>query len=151
MKTFKQRFEEKGKRSAITFTGAMAALAPIPGMNTYAASKIFTDYVALGLKGELSKYVDVTSWRAAGVSTKIIGSPKTNLIMASPETYVNHAFSKMRSGIHSGYFGHEIPHLVWTNLNDVLPISACAYFWNMLLTRKFKEKAEREAAEKKAS
>jgi len=149
LRTFKKRFEEKGKRSAITFTSAMASLAPIPGLNSYAASKIFTDYVAWGLMGEL-KYVDVSAWRAAGVSTKIIGNPETNPMVASPETYVRQAFSKMTSGVHAGYFGHELMHLFWMNVNDVLPIKYCANSFHKML-KKMKEKEDRDAAAKKAS
>jgi len=124
----------------------MASLAPIPGINTYAASKIFTDFVAWGLQGELAKYVDVSAWRAAGVATKIIGSPETNLMVASPETYCKHAFSKMTSGVHAGYFGHEIMHLIWTNINDVLPIKYCALFFHNMLK---KHSEEAKAANKK--
>mmetsp|Transcript_25035 Transcript_25035/g.31323 ORF Transcript_25035/g.31323 Transcript_25035/m.31323 type:complete len:105 (+) Transcript_25035:612-926(+) len=104
----------------------MASLAPIPTIGLYAASKIFTDFVAWGLMYELSKYsVDVSAWRAAGVSTNIIGNPETNIMVASPKRYVSEAFEKMTSGVHSGYFMHEIIHLVWTNLNDILPIYFC--------------------------
>ena len=46
-------------------------------------------------------------------------------MIASPETYVKQAFSKMTSGVHSGYIMHELLHLFWTNVNDVLPIYFC--------------------------
>ena len=49
VQTFKRRFEESGKRSAITFTSAMASLAPVPGVSSYSASKIFTDFLTWGL------------------------------------------------------------------------------------------------------
>ena len=49
VKTFKKRYEESGKCSAVLFTSAMAALAPVPGVGVYAASKIATDFVAWGL------------------------------------------------------------------------------------------------------
>ena len=72
-------------RSAITFTSAMAAIVPCPGVAVYSASKIFTDYLAWGLGYELARYkVDVSAWRAAGVSTNIIGNPKVGSGMASP-------------------------------------------------------------------
>ena len=139
--SLKERHAKTGKRSCITFTSAMAALAPIPRVGLYAATKIFTDFVTWGLITELAKYkVDVSGWRAAGVSTNIIGNPKIdNPMMASPEQYVNAAFSKVTSGVHSGYFPHEIVHLVWTNLNDILPISYCQTFFRKLFESHLKE------------
>ena len=134
VESFKRRFEKTGQRSCITFTSAMAAIAPIPGVGLYAASKIFTDFLAWGLSYELAKYgVDVSAWRAAGVSTKIIWSPKTNIMVASPETYVYAAMGKVTSGVHAGYFPHELMHLFWTNVNDVMPISFCSNFFAKML------------------
>ena len=57
--------------------------------------------------------------------------------MASPETYVNHAFGKMTSGVHSGYFVHEIVHLIWTNLNDIFDIYWCQTAFNTMFRSKF--------------
>ncbi len=72
----KERFEKTGKRSLVTFTSAMASLCPCPVVGLYSSTKIFTDFVAWGLKYELTKYkIDISSWRAAGVSTNIIGKP----------------------------------------------------------------------------
>ena len=122
----------------------MASLAPIPGVGLYAATKIFTDFLTQGLIYELAKYeVDVTGWRAAGVASNIFSvEVKPSLVIATPEQYVNAAFSKMTSGLHSGYFAHEMIHLVWTNLLDILPISACQNFWRILFTKHFAEMDE---------
>ena len=123
---FKQRFEKHGKRSCITFTSAMAALAPVPGVAVYSASKIFTDFLTWGLIYELTKYnVDVSAWRAAGVSTNIIDNEEPGIMVSTADNYVKRAFAKCTSGVHSAYLPHEIIHLVWTNLNDILPISFC--------------------------
>ena len=123
---FKSRYEQGRKRSAIVFTSAMAAIVPIPGAGLYSASKIFTDFCAWGLDYELSKFgVDVSAWRAAGVSTKIIGKPENSAMIASPEAYVQQAMGKMTSGVHAGLFAHELMHLVWTNINDIMPMSFC--------------------------
>ena len=54
--SFKRRFEQKKARSAIVFTSAMASLAPIDGAGSYAASKIFSDFMCWGLGYELAKY-----------------------------------------------------------------------------------------------
>ena len=135
VENFKSRFEKTGQRSCITFTSAMAALAPIPGVGLYSASKIFTDFLAWGLSYELAKYrVDVSAWRAAGVSTNLIRNPKTSIMVASPETYVYAAMGKVTSGVHAGYFPHELLHLFWTNFNDILPISFCSSFFSKMLS-----------------
>ena len=128
----------------------MAAVAPVPGVSSYAASKIFTDFLAWGLQYELGNYCDVSAWRAAGVATKIIGDPETNIMVASPETYVNQAMGKMTSGVHSGYIMHEVIHLIWTNLNDILPIYFCQTFFLKLLQSHKEDHLAKEAAKASA-
>ena len=49
IESFKRRFEKTGQRSCITFTSAMAAIVPVPGVGIYSASKIFTDFLTWGL------------------------------------------------------------------------------------------------------
>ena len=53
--------------------------------------------------------------------------------MATPDQYVAAALSKCNSGVHSGYWVHEIIHLVWMNINDIAPIELCMTFFNKLL------------------
>ena len=61
-----------------------------------------------------------------GVATSLVDGIDTNSIMvASPETYVKHAMSKVTSGVHAGYLPHEIIGLIWTNLNDIMPYTFC--------------------------
>ena len=121
IKSFKKRFAERGARSLICNTSAMAALAPAPNCSIYAASKIAGDYIGFGLTSELKEYkVDVCMWRAAGVHTKIIGDGhEPNCVTATPELYVEKAFSKCTSGLHCGFFPHEVMHLINTNLKDL--------------------------------
>ena len=124
---FKRRSEKK-ERSCIIFTSAMASLAPVPGIGSYSASKIFCDYLTWGLGYELKKYrVDVSAWRAAGVATNIIGAKGKagSVMLATPDQYVQQAMGKVTSSVHSGYLPHEILHLIWTNLHDVVPIYFC--------------------------
>ena len=71
----------------------------------------------------------MSAWRAAGVATKIIGTPDTNVMVASPEAYVHAAMGKVTSGVHSGYFPHELVGLFWNNINDVLPQTLCVKFF----------------------
>ena len=91
----------------------------------------------------------MSAWRAAGVATKIIGNPDTNPMTASPEDYVTQAFSKMTSGVHAGWFAHEILHLIWTNLLDIVPQSVCAGFFGALFRHHRAMDEAKEAAKKK--
>ena len=60
--------------------------------------------------------------------------------MATPEEYVAAGLSKCASGVHSGYFFHEIMHLAWTNINDIAPVELCmGFFNNMLRNMAFEE------------
>lgn len=134
---FKKRYEKTGKRTAVIFTSAMASLAPLPIVGLYAATKIYNDYVAWGMMYELTRFkVDVSTWRAAGVATKIIGQKggNPNLMMATPEDYVEQAMGKMTSGVHAGWFAHEVLHLVWTNINDIFGFYLCQKFFYKLFS-----------------
>ena len=75
IQTFKRRYEANPKlHSLLINTSAMAAIVPVPIVGVYSATKIFGDFLNSGLAYELSGYnVDCSTWRAAGVSTKIIG------------------------------------------------------------------------------
>ena len=134
VESFKKRYEKTGQRSCITFTSAMAAIVPIPNVGIYSASKIFTDFLAWGLQYELARYgVDVSAWRAAGVSTNILDNPEPDMMVSSAENYVSVAMSKVTSGVHAGYFPHELIHLFWTNVNDIMPQSLCVKFFRDLI------------------
>lgn len=117
-----KRNKEKKKRSLVVFTSGLAAIAPIPNGAVLSATKILNDFLAWGLEYELAEHsIDVMSWRAAGVSTKMNGYEKPNLLTVMPEHYVACGFSKVTSGVHSGYFGHELLHVFFTNLKDIFP------------------------------
>lgn len=140
VESFKKRFDKTGQRSCITFTSAMAAITPIPGLSLYSATKIYTDYVTQGLSAELAKYkIDVSGWRAMGVSTNMTNNTQTNVMVATPELYVKRAMSKVTSGVHAGYFPHELVGLFWTNVNDLMPQSFCTGFFKKLLEMHDKE------------
>ena len=110
------------KRSLIVFTSAMAAIAPVPNGAVYSATKILNDFLTWGLEYELAEHsIDVMAWRAAGVSTKMIGHEKPGLLTVTPEHYVACGFAKVTSGVHSGYIGHELMHCFLTNLKDIFP------------------------------
>ena len=153
--SFKKRHEKNPKlHSLLINTSAMAAIVPCPFVSVYSATKIFGDFLNSGLAIELAQYnVDCSTWRAAGVATKIINvdekdTSQHHFGMATPEQYVSAALSKCNSGIHSGYWFHEIMHLVWTNINDIAPVEVCMGFFNNMLRGM---KKDHEAKTKKAS
>ena len=53
----------------------------------------------------------------------------TSVMMATPEQYVEAAFSKCTTTVHSGYFPHEMIHLIQTNFNDIFSIYWVQTFW----------------------
>ena len=61
-------------------------------------------------------------------------------MVATPDQYVSHAMSKVTSGVHAGYFPHEIVGLIWSNINDIMPSTFCSGFFKAIL-----EHHEREA------
>ena len=133
-----KRNKEKKKRSLIVFTSALASIVPIPGGAVYSATKILNDFLCWGLEYELAdQKIDVMAWRAAGVSTNMIGNEKPSLMTVTPEHYVKCGFSKVTSGVHSAYFMHELVHVIVSNMKDVLPLSVPQYLFG-----KFFEYAE---------
>ena len=55
----------------------------------------------------------------------------------------------MTSGVHAGHWAHEILHLLWTNLNDILPIYCCQTFFYMMFQRAaFEERVQANEAKK---
>ena len=81
-----------------------------------------------------------------GVKTALTdGIDDSNVMVSSPENYVKQAMSKVTSGVHAGYFPHEIIGLIWTNLNDIMPYTFCQTFFTKVL-----ESHEKEFNAKKA-
>ena len=91
VQTFKRRYEKNNRlHSLLINTSAMAAIVPVPFVSVYSATKIFGDFLNSGIGYEMGKYnVDCSTWRAAGVSTKIIGkdpnAKETEPGMATPD------------------------------------------------------------------
>ena len=75
LKSFEKRYKKNPNvRSAVMNTGAMMSHGAVPFAHIYTSTKIFTDFVTMGLNYELSAInVDVSCFRPAGVATKLIG------------------------------------------------------------------------------
>ena len=68
---FKQRFKEKYKRSLIIFNCAGASIAPTPYLQTYSASKIFNEFMTMGLHHEIKDDgVDVMGIKSFGIKNE---------------------------------------------------------------------------------
>ena len=99
----------------------MTSIVPTPYAATYSATKIFSDFIALGLQHELCKYnVDVCTWRAFNIKRK--PEDPVDFMTCSPEEYVEAALSKCTSGVHYGFWKHELMGLIIENLKDIVPI-----------------------------
>lgn len=76
--SFKKRWGEKKVRSLVINMSAMMSHGATHFAQTYAATKLFTDFISHGLGYELAEFgVDVCAWRAAGVKTKLIEEAHT--------------------------------------------------------------------------
>jgi len=125
VESFKRRYQKDStKRSLICFTGAMMTHGKPKIGQIYSASKTIYDFLAHGLNHELKEFnVDVCSWRAAGVATKIVGHKDAPLNpgMTSPENYCLEAFSKCTAGVHHGWINHEVLGFVLDFGTDLWP------------------------------
>ena len=108
-----KRNKELKKRSLVVFTSGLAAIAPVPNGAVAAATKILNDFLTMGLEYELAEHsIDVMSWRPALVATSMSGVTKPDWFTVTPEHFVECGFAKVTSGVHAGYFAHEILHCV---------------------------------------
>ena len=72
-------------------------------------------------------------WRAAGVHTKAGGGAvENNPTEATPEQYVEGAFRKCTSGVHSAFWVHELLNLNISNLKDLFGFSVPKFFFSKL-------------------
>lgn len=121
--SFKRRWSAKKRSSLICNTSAIASHGACTWLQTYCASKKYTDFLAYGLQYELGQYgVDVCAWRPASVSTSLVpGSFKKDPMSVTPEQLVEACFNKCTSGVHHGHWKHELVGLIIDNMEDLLP------------------------------
>jgi short-subunit dehydrogenase len=107
-KTLLPKLLLREKRSAILITSSAFGTFVCPGISAYNASKAFVTYLGQGLNFELREKIDVLSYEAGRVGTKLIGQkPKGTII-----TVENAVKSSLRDlGYESrtnGAFIHEV-------------------------------------------
>jgi len=66
-----KRFEEKKVKSAVLMTSSIAAEIPLSGMTIYSATKVFVNFLADGLFIEHRNKIDIMSYTAGFVITKL--------------------------------------------------------------------------------
>jgi short-subunit dehydrogenase len=70
-----ERFDRTGKKSAILVTTSGLGLFPCAGMLAYSSCKSFANNLAEGLNFELKDKIDVISYQAGMVNTKLLNMP----------------------------------------------------------------------------
>jgi len=101
MKVFLQILAKREQRSGLVITSSGLSNFSYPGMAIYGATKAFVRNLGEGVHYEVRDKIDVLSWQAAGVRTKITasGAPKdemekmhANPLYIDPDVAVECAF-----------------------------------------------------------
>lgn len=102
-------------------TSSIAGSIPIPFAATYSAGKHYVDFMMWALREELGQHgVDVCSWQAATVSTKMTNYSRGPLAV-TPASYARQSLQKCTSVAHSGAFSHDLIYAFLRGLCDILP------------------------------
>ena len=73
-----KRNEQTGTKAGVVITTSGAGKYVMPGNTTYSATKTFATFIAEGLNYELQGRVDVMSYAAGQVATKLLGKTKSD-------------------------------------------------------------------------
>jgi len=99
------------QKSAIINISSFASYAPLPGMQLYAASKAFHDFLSRGMSYEYPE-IDILSLRPAGISTSMINYKKPNAEIILPEEFVRAGLDALgHTDQTPGHFKHR--RLLW--------------------------------------
>ena len=83
---FKKRWESKKVRSLVCNISSIVSYGACSLVQTYSASKKYTDFLNEGFKYELSSYgVDACCWKPAGVSTVGTKDKKLDIFTVTPQ------------------------------------------------------------------
>lgn len=109
LQRLKQRNKEQsGRRSCLVVTSSGLAKIPMPGIVSYSSTKILVSRFCQATAEEVrSDGIDVMSWEASGVTTKL--NNKTGLMMLTVKPAVSQCFTKIGfESLTPGHWFHEI-------------------------------------------
>ncbi|XP_029295221.1 17-beta-hydroxysteroid dehydrogenase type 3 [Cottoperca gobio] len=90
--------ENRGKGVIVNISSGIASI-PFPLYTLYAASKVFVERFSQGLQAEYSdKGIIIQAVAPFGVSTRMAGYQKTNIVTLSPEDFVKSSLQYLRAG-----------------------------------------------------
>uniref|UniRef100_A0A1A8GHX6 Hydroxysteroid (17-beta) dehydrogenase 3 n=1 Tax=Nothobranchius korthausae TaxID=1143690 RepID=A0A1A8GHX6_9TELE len=90
---------EKRRKGLIVNISSGISTFPFPGYTLYAASKVFVERFSRGLQAEYeSKGIIIQAVVPFGVSTRMAGYQKTNMVTLSPEDFVKTSMQYLRAG-----------------------------------------------------
>uniref|UniRef100_A0A4W6CKE7 Hydroxysteroid (17-beta) dehydrogenase 3 n=1 Tax=Lates calcarifer TaxID=8187 RepID=A0A4W6CKE7_LATCA len=90
--------KSKGKGVILNISSGIASI-PFPLYTLYASSKVFVERFSRGLQIEYEdKGIIIQAVAPFGVSTRMAGYQKTNLVTLSPEDFVKHSLQYLKAG-----------------------------------------------------
>ncbi|XP_018530771.1 17-beta-hydroxysteroid dehydrogenase type 3 [Lates calcarifer] len=90
--------ENRGKGVILNISSGIASI-PFPLYTLYASSKVFVERFSRGLQIEYEdKGIIIQAVAPFGVSTRMAGYQKTNLVTLSPEDFVKHSLQYLKAG-----------------------------------------------------
>ena len=104
------RYKSTGTKSALIVTSSGMGSRPIPGFTVYSATKSLVSFIAEGLHYELEGKVDVMSYQAGEVKTKMMAGMRENYLrMTSVQSAVSSCFRDIGyTPLTYGAFRHEL-------------------------------------------
>ena len=122
---FKNRYQNRKSRSLVIQNCAGASIAPTPYLQTYSATKIFNEFMAMGLYHELkSEGIDVMGIKSFGIKNEDKAGDKSmfdKFLNVTPEKSIQTSLDKCQSGVHYGNAYHEVLGTFLINILDMLP------------------------------
>uniref|UniRef100_A0A4W6CFH6 Hydroxysteroid (17-beta) dehydrogenase 3 n=1 Tax=Lates calcarifer TaxID=8187 RepID=A0A4W6CFH6_LATCA len=127
----------RGKGVILNISSGIASI-PFPLYTLYASSKVFVERFSRGLQIEYEDkgiIIQVLAVAPFGVSTRMAGYQKTNLVTLSPEDFVKHSLQYLKAGDKT--FG-SVHHIILVRLTYnhlmIFPLFTCLIVDLLLLT-----------------